>query len=373
MATEQMSFDDALAQFETEEKKVETNFLEEKDEFKEALEKKDEVEQVDEIEKIEKEILEEVDTPAPVTTNISSAISKLVEEGSFFLFEDKQDISEYTEEELVDLLKANDEHKISTAVETQVDEFVKALPQELQFAVKYLSDGGQDVKGLLKALSSSNDVVSLELGKDDEDIIREYYSALEWNEDDINDKITALSDAGKEFLNKEAKQVKPKLDKMQEEVINSQLARQEKIKELQQQEMQTYFTNAEEAIKKGSLGAVKLDKKTQTSLYSGIVQPNYTTRRGTPTNELGYLLEKYQYVEPNFEKIYKALWLLKDEESFFEKYGTVEKNKEVEKIVRTLKTEQSKKEPSSVIEQQEKQKTVNTIKRQDRPFLAGLK
>lgn len=377
--TIQTDFDTIVANFEASEenKQEDSNFLkEEEDSFKkieEEVNKEDKTidKIVEELEKKEDE--EDKSNQNPTESVLFNTVNKLVEEGKLFLFEDKQDIKDYSEEELIELFSSNDEHKINTAVEEQVKLYIENLPQEFQVAAKYFADGGKDVKGILKALSDTSDITSLEVGKNDEEIVRQYYRALEWEEEDIEDKLTTLSDAGKEFLQKEASKVKPKLDKMQQEIVEAQLQRQENIKELQQKEMQAYFNNAEEAIKKGSLSGIKLDKKTQISLYSGITQPSHTTRRGTPTNELGFLLEKYQYVEPDFEKMYKVLWLLKDEKDFFEKFGTLERNKEIEKTVRLLKTEQSKKDSVTDMnldndKKEVKRKTIN------RPvnFLQGL-
>lgn len=377
--TIQTDFDTIVANFEASEenKQEDSNFLkEEEDSFKkieEEVNKEDKTidKIVEELEKKKDE--EDKSNQNPTESVLFNTVNKLVEEGKLFLFEDKQDIKDYSEEELIELFSSNDEHKINTAVEEQVKLYIENLPQEFQVAAKYFADGGKDVKGILKALSDTSDITSLEVGKNDEEIVRQYYRALEWEEEDIEDKLTTLSDAGKEFLQKEASKVKPKLDKMQQEIVEAQLQRQENIKELQQKEMQAYFNNAEEAIKKGSLSGIKLDKKTQISLYSGITQPSHTTRRGTPTNELGFLLEKYQYVEPDFEKMYKVLWLLKDEKDFFEKFGTLERNKEIEKTVRLLKTEQSKKDSVTDMnldndKKEVKRKTIN------RPvnFLQGL-
>jgi hypothetical protein len=47
-------------------------------------------------------------------------------------------------------------------------------------------------------------------------------------------------------------------------------------------------------------------------LFSGLVQPNYPSISGKPTNLLGHLLEKYQFVEPRHDLIAEALWLLAD-------------------------------------------------------------
>jgi hypothetical protein len=62
---------------------------------------------------------------------------------------------------------------------------------------------------------------------------------------------------------------------------------------------------------------------------------------------LGHLLEKYQYVEPNYGLIAEALWLLSDPDSYRSELKKQGKNTAVEQTVRQLKTEQSRKNVSS--------------------------
>lgn len=72
---------------------------------------------------------------------------------------------------------------------------------------------------------------------------------------------------------------------------------------------------------------------------------------------LGHLLEKFQYVEPNHELIAEALWLLSDRESYHGKIKEGAKAETVEKTVRQLKTEQSKRNSSTVVEEKEVRKS----------------
>ena len=82
-------------------------------------------------------------------------------------------------------------------------------------------------------------------------------------------------------------------------------------------------------------------------LYSGLVQPNYPSISGKPTNLLGHLLEKYQFVEPRHDLIAEALWLLSDPDGYKNKIKDQGSRKAVEKTVRQLKTAQSQKISSS--------------------------
>jgi hypothetical protein len=98
---------------------------------------------------------------------------------------------------------------------------------------------------------------------------------------------------------------------------------------------------------------LKLDKKTQALLYSGLVQPQYESINGRPTNLLGHLLERYQFIEPNYPLIAEALWLLSDPDSYRQELKKQGKNAAVEQTVRQLKTEQARKNSSTYQEEEE--------------------
>jgi hypothetical protein len=63
---------------------------------------------------------------------------------------------------------------------------------------------------------------------------------------------------------------------------------------------------------------------------------------GRGTNLLGHLLEKYQYVEPNYSLIAEALWLLSNPEDYRNNLKRQGGNAAVENTVRQLKTEQAR-------------------------------
>jgi hypothetical protein len=156
-----------------------------------------------------------------------------------------------------------------------------------------------------------------------------------------------------EKLEQKARQFKPKLDRMQDEIVARQLAEQEAKKEQQQKQAKVYMDNVYNTLSAGELGGVKLDKKVQSMLYSGLVQPNYPSISGKPTNMLGHLLEKYQFVQPRHDLIAEALWLLADSEGYKARIREQGGRQAVEKTVRQLKTEEQRKISSSSQYEQE--------------------
>ena len=275
-------------------------------------------------------------------SGMSDVFGKLIKDDKIVAFDDDKDLSEYTAKDWEELIEANLEEKANEVRRETPKQFFASLPQELQIAAKYVADGGKDLKGLFSTLSEVETTKSLDIKKssDQEKIITEYLRATGYgNIEEIQEEIEIWKDLGK--LETQASKFKPKLDKMQEKVVAQKLKEQEMKQKQQENASQAYMKNVYETLKEGKLGDIKVDRKTQAMLYNGLVQPNYPSVSGRNTNLLGHLLEKYQFVEPNYALISEALWLLQDPESYKAKIMDKGAQKSVEKTVRKLKSEQT--------------------------------
>ena len=300
--------------------------------------------------------------PKTEKSGLVEFLKKRIESKEMFAFDDydesKQSLEDYLsglgEKDVEELWQANiDNLKQEVAAKTP-QEFFESLPEELQYAAKYVADGGQDLKGLFQALAQVEQVRQLDPTdeNDQEGIVKSYLQATGFGtEEEIEEELTTWKDLG--VLEKKAKQFKPKLDQMQEEIVQSQIAEQENRKQQQEQAAEAYMKNVFEALRPAEINGLKLDKKTQAQLYSGLVQPNYPSISGRPTNQLGHLLEKYQFVEPNYPLIAEALWLLSNPEEYRQNLVKQGKNQAVEQTVRQLKTEQSRKNVSTYQDEDE--------------------
>jgi len=275
-------------------------------------------------------------------SGISDVFGKLIKDDKIVPFDDDKSLEEYTAKDWEELIEANLEERARQVRSETPKQFFQSLPQELQIAAKYVADGGKDLKGLFSTLSQVEQHKELNIKKasDQEKIITEYLSATGYGTaEDIQEEIEIWKDLGK--LETQASKFKPKLDKMQEKVVAQKLKEQELKKKQQEQASQQYMKNVYETLKEGKLGDIKVDRKTQAMLYNGLVQPNYPSVSGTNTNLLGHLLEKYQFVEPNYALISEALWLLQDPVAYKAKIMDKGAQKSVEKTVRKLKSEQT--------------------------------
>jgi hypothetical protein len=308
-------------------------------------------------------------------SGLSELAQKMIEEGSLVPFDDDKSLDEYTTKDFRELFEANFEERENKIRANTPKEFFNALPEELQYAAKYVADGGQDLKGLFKTLAHVEEMRQLDPNDeyDQAEIARQYlYTTQFGTAEEIEEEINDWRDLDK--LGQKANQFKPKLDRMQDEIVARQLAEQENKKEQQQYAAKAYTDNVYNTLIGGEIDGIKLDKKMQSMLYSGLVQPNYPSISGKPTNLLGHLLEKYQFVEPRHDLIAEALWLLADPAGYKSKIKDQGSKEATEKTIRQLKTEQSRKITSSVNDDREydyKTKTSKpqkTISRQNNMF-----
>lgn len=353
-------------------RKQDLSFLDKGDDQEEdSEEKKEEAKQV--IKELDKEFLNQPDDeeetskskggrPRTEKSGLVEFLKKRIESNEMFAFDDydekKESLDDYLgklgEKDIEDLWKANIDNMKQEVASQTPQKFFESLPEELQYAAKYVSDGGNDLKGLFQALAQTEEVRSLDPvdDNDQELIIRSYLQATQFGTpEEIEEELETWKDLG--VLEKKAKQFKPKLDQMQEQIVQAKIQEQEYKKQQQEQAAEAYMQNVFEALRPAEINGLKLDKKTQAQLYTGLVQPQYPSINGRPTNLLGHLLEKYQFVEPNYSLIAEALWLLSDPDSYRSELKKQGKNAAVEQTVRQLKTEQSRKNSSGYEEEEE--------------------
>jgi hypothetical protein len=280
---------------------------------------------------------------------LSSYLKEKIEAGEFSAFEDwdekKQTLDEYLskqpEKTLHQMLDANWESKERDLLERTPVEFFEALPEELQYAARYAMEGGTDMKSLFSALARVEQVRELDPENEDGQVViaRNYLQATNFGtSEEIEDEISNWKENNR--LEKKAKDFKPKLDAMQKEQVEYQLAQQAQFNQQQKQAAQMYVANVGQALQKGDLSGIKLDKRTQAMLYDGLTNVAYPSASGKATNLLGHLLDKIQYVEPNFELLAEVTYLLADPNGYKNNIRQQGKNVATTEIAKKLKTEQ---------------------------------
>ncbi len=302
-------------------------------------------------------------------SGISDVFSKLIKEDKIVPFDDDKSLEDYSSKDWEELIEANLEEKARQVRSETPKQFFDSLPSELQIAARYVAEGGQDLKGLFSTLAQTEETKSLDVKKerDQERIITDYLTATGYGSaEEIAEEIEIWKDLGK--LEQQASKFKPKLDKMQEKVVSQKLQQQELKRKQQEQASQKYMQNVYDTLKEGKINELKVDRKIQAMLYNGLVQPNYPSVSGKNTNLLGHLLEKYQFVEPNYPLIAEALWLLADPTGYKGKIMEKGAQTAVEKTVRKLKTEQANSGGASLgVDQREKEAARTSKRKIQRP------
>lgn len=268
---------------------------------------------------------------------------KLIEQKKITPFEGEEDISNYSIKDIEELFEANEEQNKASLKKQLSTEMFDAFPDELKAAAAYAANGGKDMKGMFRALAEYHEVA--ELSPETEDgqvaIARQYLQATNFGEaEEIEEQINEWKD--QDLLKKKATSFKPKLDSMQEQYVKYKVAEQEALRKQQEEHANKYMQSVYQVLEPGELNGVKLDKKTQSMLYAGLVQPNYPSISGKNTNLLGHLLEKHQFVEPNHSLIAEVLWHLADPEGFKAKLKEVASKDSTIATVRKLKTEEGR-------------------------------
>lgn len=300
----------------------------------------------------------------------TSTIQKLIDDNVLFGFEgeDNKKISEYTDEDVKELIKANIEYQTEQGVKEATQNMFDSLPPEMQAAFDYVQNGGKDIKGMFKALSETVETRDLDPEKveDQKKIIREFYTMTNWGSiEDIEEEITSLQDKGD--LKKKALQFKPKLDASRQDVINKRIENQRRVDEQRRKQAETYAKSMYDTLSKPTLCGVKIDDNVRNKLYSGLMNANYPSITGQKTNMLGYLLEKYQWVEPKHDLIAEILWHIADPDSFKKAIASNVEKQTLEDTVRKLKTEEaSGRKPAS----QPEERTAPKLRRNSGGFFS---
>lgn len=270
------------------------------------------------------------------------ALKSLIDKKLILPFEDDKKLEDYTQADIEELIEANIQQMQENISASMPQHFFANMPVEMQQAYHYIANGGTDLRGLFQSLASSNETYNLDIDSEagQKHAIRSYLQATGFGTpEEIEDEIYSYEDRGE--LEKKANQFKPKLDAMQEQIVNQKIAQQEQTYRRRQQEAAMYQENVYNVLEKGELNGLKLDNRVQNMLYSGLVQPNYPSVSGKQTNLLGHLLEKYQFVEPNHELIAEALWLLADPDGYRNELRSEGSIESTNNVARKLKTEQS--------------------------------
>lgn len=333
-------------------------FTKEKDEASQTLDEltnPTEVEDVlSEVDKIDEKTVEEKTeknktpkTPKVKTSdNTVSVFKSLIEDKTLLPFDDEKPLEEYEPTELIELIKANIEDKGTQLREQAHKELIESFPDKMKIAARYVAAGGTDMEGLFASLAQTEKIASLDINNEDhhEHIARQYLYATEFGDDKmIEEQIEEWKDSN--LLSKKAQVMKPKLDKMNEAILEENVRKQEDIKKQQLQKKEIYMKNIFETLKPGKINDIDISKEKRDYLWEELSKSKHKSINGRNTNLLGKLIEQYQFGEnPRYDLIVEATMLLDNPEEYRAAIIQKGKNASTAEITKKLKTEQDRKE-----------------------------
>lgn len=306
---------------------------------------------------------EEEEDPIPGTTNqkapqqkagrkpgLVEIADKLAKKGLINLFDDNSDLSTYSLEDFEELFESNIIAKVNEVAQAAPLEIFGRLDPKLQDVISYALNGGTDITNVLKNVARSQEIteLSLDTQEDQERICREWLRETDFGTDEeIESEITAYID--RNDLEKKASQFKPKLDKKQATIMEAKLREQEDKRAMAEEVKKTYALKIFNTLNNNELNGLKLNNRIQTALYYGITDvTQYQDREGNPTNELGYLIEKYQLdKEADNTVLLEALWLLKDPAGYRQSVLAIGEQQAHGRTYRSLKTAEGERTTSA--------------------------
>jgi len=199
----------------------------------------------------------------PYTSLVNSLADKGILKEAYDGFDPEADADE---EVLTKLIEYNTEKR----VEEEMDEFFSSLSEETKRILNYdLNAKGKNIKEYLAVLLEEQSIKDLDISDpyDQERILREWYRNKEgFNQQEVNEKIETLRDAG--ILEKEAKMIKPKLDKAAEGIAIQKEEEQKALRELENRVREDFSSRLIDTIKTGKVGGINLTKEDAAKIHT---------------------------------------------------------------------------------------------------------
>ncbi len=208
----------------------------------------------------------------------------------------------------------------------------------LQYSVQNTNVSDEDIQGLIKEMQNKAYYSNLSVEDSPQEVVKAYYEGIGWDPDMVNQKLDNLISTSS--LEKEAKLVKPGLDRIAEKQTQKREADDKAIRDFQTNLDNKLKTQISQQLQTGKLNGVDLDRETAEFLYNATMNQNVPVQLGKQTVNMGYAeaLMRQQKYNGNTENVMLSLLVLKDGPKAIQKYFAQPlKNDVVEKHVREIK------------------------------------
>lgn len=274
-------------------------------------------------------------------TKDREVIKRLIDNGVLLPLDIDKDLEDYTDKEIEELLIANIEDKTEKAQSSVLEQFISELDENARKILEYAVSGGKDFKSILKAIGELQEVNELE--DNPEQIVRAYLKHKGMEDEEIDEQIDIYKKAN--ALSSVADKYKNKVIELKQKEIERKIEEQKKYEEQKRKYAEWYVQQIDNALKKGKIGDIPIDKTRARILKKVVTEPTHTSLSGEKVPEFVKLLEKYSVEDPNPERIIEAAWLLYDRDSYIEsltqKIRSEVKSEEIRKLRSTIQKDKS--------------------------------
>lgn len=280
----------------------------------------------------------EDEEPEGLTALVNFLAEKNIITEAYEGFDPDQDADE---EVFVKLL----EHNIEKKVQEEFEEFFETISDTTRRILEFdmNSKDKSQLTYYLQTLLAENTIKDLSatdpVGQ--EKILREWYRGKEgFTPDEVEEKISNLREAG--LLEKEAKMIKPKLDKAAEEIAKYKEEQQRYLKNMEAQVKEDFSSRLIDVFKKGKVGDIPLSKEEAARIHTILTSDEIEVTTHGNRKALMSPMEAivfYNKYDPkgSLENLALATLLLTDPEKFEKAYANKVKTTETKKFIQEHK------------------------------------
>jgi hypothetical protein len=233
----------------------------------------------------------------------------LIEQGIWSDFDERESI-DLNSESFAELWK----HQAKEAAKREKNEEMSSYGSTANELMEYLKAGGS-VEVFAQNFNSQRDIesISTEDSSDQEQLIREYYSAMNWSKEKINRHVNRLKDEGEDSFKEEAEFSKNELVKIISEERQQLLSEQQQIAEDYRLRAERFNSSLKKEIYSDDNLADREKKEVEKFLFAPAYEDKNTGQRFS-----GFGV-KFEEIKQDPKKYYKLIRFIKDIDSFEDK------------------------------------------------------
>ena len=175
----------------------------------------------------------------------------------------------------LELNRAQREMEIEKAKSALLDE----AGEYAQYISHLLNGGSRETVADLLDLKQITEL-DTDIEENQKNILTQYYTLKGLEKTEIEDTIETILDKGRGKTR--ADEAVDSIKKYHDQILENENKRQEQAKASQKQAYETYVKQVTDAVSKGTLGGVKLDKAKQTKIIDALFKPTETVERVNP-------------------------------------------------------------------------------------------